>query len=273
MVEDDAATRFAPDHWVRSGAAELAVTVRGAGIPLLALHAGVCDRRSWQWCAPVWEEAGLRTVAYDRRGFGHTRYSAEAYDSLADLRAVAEAMQAAPAVVVGSSLGGGLAVDLALAHPDEVLALILVGSLPSGAPGEAWEESVEESAAAAAVSAASQSGDLDRLNRLEAHYWLDGPAQPEGRVTGPPRDLMVEMNRRALTAPPPGEDTARPPAWPRLGEVRAPTLLVVGEYDETGLLPLTDMMAASLPDARVQLLDGTAHCPCSTVPTTSAASC
>lgn len=261
MTGPDAPLSDEPDLWVPHGSAELAVSVRGSGPPILALHAGVCDRRSWQWCASRWAQAGYRTISYDRRGFGETRYVPEPFDAVADCRAVTAATQAQPAVVVANSMGGSLAIDLALAHPDEVHALVLIGSLPSGAPGESWVQTPQEAAAEAAVEAASQSGDLDLVNRLEVHYWLDGPAQPEGRVTGPPRDLMLAMNRRALAATPPGDDAARPEAWPRLGEIEVPTVLVLGEFDESGLGPLTQMMAERLPAARVHQLRGTAHCP------------
>ena len=74
---------------VPSSKAELAVTTWGTtGPAVVALHPGVGDRRIWQWCAPVWAEAGLRVVAYDRRGFGETVYVAEPHDDLADLLAV-----------------------------------------------------------------------------------------------------------------------------------------------------------------------------------------
>ena len=104
----------------------------------MALHPGVGDRRIWQWCAPVWAEAGLRVVAYDRRGFGDTVYEAEPHDDLADLLAVTAATDARPAVVVGNSRGGGLALDLALAHPDHVTALVLIAPSPSGYPSDEW---------------------------------------------------------------------------------------------------------------------------------------
>ena len=237
------------------------MSVQGSGPPILALHAGVCDRRSWQWCGSRWAQAGYRTISYDRRGFGDTRYRPEPYDAVADIRAVMAATQARPAVVVGTSMGGSLALDLALAHPDEVRALVLVGSLPSGAPGESWVQTPQETAADAAIDAAVQAGDLDLVNRLEVHHWLDGPAQPQGRVTGAPRTLMLDMNGRALAATPPGADVSRPDAWSRLGGVDVPTVLVLGEYDESGLAPLTEMMAARMPDARIRRLDGTAHCP------------
>ena len=52
---------------------------------------------------------------------------------------------------------------------------------------------------------AEERGDLATVNRLEARVWLDGPAAAEGRVSGAPRDLFLEMNGRALDADDPGE--------------------------------------------------------------------
>lgn len=250
-----------PDIWVTSGQAELAVSTWGDGAPLLALHAGVCDRRSWQWCASTWAEAGYRTVAYDRRGFGSTRYQPEPHDDMADLRAVTGRTDARPAVVLGNSMGGTLAVDLALAHPDEVLALVLIGSLPSGVPVELWQQSADEAAAEARVDAAARAGDLDELNRWEVQYWLDGPAQTEGRVRGTPRDLMHDMNARALRSPSVGPTEELSAAWPHLEEITVPTLLVVGDLDEQGLAPVVEQMAGRLGDARVEHLPDSAHCP------------
>ena len=97
---------------------------------------GTGDRRIWQWCAPVWAEAGHRVVAYDRRGFGETVHVAEPHDDLADLMAVTAQSDARPAVVVGNSRGGRLALDLALAHPDHVTAL--AWALPPGLKPTSW---------------------------------------------------------------------------------------------------------------------------------------
>lgn len=66
-------------------------------------------------------------------------------------------------------MGGALAIDLALAHPDEVLALVLIGSLPSGAPSEAWAQSDAETALEAEFAAAAEDDDPERVNRLEVH--------------------------------------------------------------------------------------------------------
>ncbi len=130
MAVEDVAVQVA---MTRSGRADLAVSVWGdTGTPILALHPGVGDSRIWRWCAPAWAAAGHGVVAYDRRGFGETRYEEEPHDDIADLLAVTSATGASPAVVVANSRGGGLALDLALAHPDHVAGLVLIAPSPSG---------------------------------------------------------------------------------------------------------------------------------------------
>ena len=109
--------------------------------------------------------------------------------------------------------------------------------------------------------AADASGDTTELNRIEARYWLDGARQPEGRVTGEARELFLDMNGRALAAAPVGEAAERPPAWPHLGEVDVPTLLLLGEHDEVGMAAIAPLVVEAMPDARLQIVPGAAHCP------------
>ena len=250
-----------PVH-VRSAGADLAVHRWGhEGVPILALHPGVGDSRIWQSCGPGWADAGHRVVAYDRRGFGASRWREEPHDDLVDLRAVTQATATRPAVVVGNSRGGGLALDLALAHPAEVLGLVLIAPSPSGFPADEWPTTEAEDEQDALVEAATEAGDLDELNRLEVRYWLDGTEQPEGRVTGPARDLMIDMNSRALRAEPVGEPAAHPPVWPLLEEIDTPTLVVGGEHDLIGMAVVCTRLAERLPNARLETIADSAHCP------------
>ena len=247
---------------VSCGAAQLAVSVWGEdGSPIVALHPGVGDSRIWQSCAPVWADAGHRVVAYDRRGFGNTRYEAESHDDLADLVAVTAATEARPAMIVANSMGGGLALDLALSYPDHVASMVLIAPSPSGYIYDDWPFAAAEAEQDDLVAAAEKSGDVDLLNRLEVCYWLDGVDQPEGRVAGAARDLMIEMNGRALRAEPTGDTAERPGAWPLLGHVSAPVLVVVGEYDLPGIHLQCSELAEALPSGKLRTIEQSAHCP------------
>src|SRR4051795_9000959 len=119
-----------------SGRARLAYDVHGreGGSAVLLIHAGVNDRRSWH--AVVERLAPRhRVVAYDMRGYGETEYEREdGWSPVADARAVLDAAGLERPVVVACSMGGRTAIDLALAHPDRVGALVLIGSGVRGAP-------------------------------------------------------------------------------------------------------------------------------------------
>ncbi|MEX2100190.1 MAG: alpha/beta hydrolase, partial [Acidimicrobiia bacterium] len=155
-----------------------------------------------------------------------------------------------------------LAIDCALAHPERVRALVLVGSGVRGAPAvEGIPEEVMR--LEAAVEVADERGDVDEVNRLEAHFWLDGPTSAEGRVSGPARALFLDMNGIALAATPPGSD--RPPegllAWERLEEIEAPTLVVVGDLDAPDVIEYSRAIARRVPGAELRVIEGTAHLP------------
>jgi pimeloyl-ACP methyl ester carboxylesterase len=223
------------------------------------LHAGVTDRRSW---GPLGAALGrgVRGIAIDRRGFGVTTYDTEPFSHLDDTVAVLDSLDVGPAAVVGASMGGRLALDLALAHPGRVTALVLIGArvrgMPELAPNPPGVQALSD-----AIDAAEEAGDLDEVNRLEAHMWLDGPDAPEGRVTGPVRDLFLAMNGVALAASDPGPDQVLPPAWDRLEQVDVPTLVVVGDLDLPDVVACADVLGERLPNAEVRHLAGSAHLP------------
>lgn len=231
---------------------------RGA---LIALHAGVADRRVWRTCAPRWADAGWRVVAHDRRGFGESDWDPAPHDHVADLVAVLDERGIDRAVLLGNSMGGGVAVDTALGQPDRVSALILAGSAVTGDPPVDHVFTDAEQELEAAIVAADEAGDLHRVNELECHYWLDGPDQPEGRVSGEARELFLAMNGRALTAPDVGEWQQPPSAWPRLSEIAVPTLVVSGDLDERMVLSFADRLTDDIPGARQVRLSESAHLP------------
>ncbi|GAB3194975.1 alpha/beta hydrolase [Nocardioides hungaricus] len=245
---------------VRTGAARLAVETRGAGPPdVLLLHAGVTDQRSWAALAGRLAPSA-RCVSFDRRGYGRTEYDAQpGWSAVEDAVAVLDAVGIGRAVVVGASMGGRTAIDLALAHPDRVAALVLVGAAVRGAPEPELDGPTET--LDRALDAAAEAGDLATVNRLEARVWLDGPHQPEGRVGGAARELFLAMNEVALAAPDPGEEAVLPDAWPRLAEIAVPALVLVGEHDLRHVRGVARHLAATLPSARLVELPGVAHLP------------
>src|SRR3954449_7435985 len=201
----------------------------GAGPTIVLLHAGVCDRRCWR---EVGERlTGRDVVAYDRRGFGELPPAGAPFRHVDDLLAVLDAVSPdGPVWLVGSSMGGAVALDTALAAPGRVAGLVLIAPAVGGDP-EPDEETViaATNGLADAIDAAWTAGDLETCNRLEVHLWLDGPAGPEGRVSGPVRDLALDMNRIVLANGESGGDNLD--AASRLHEIAVPAVVACGELD------------------------------------------
>lgn len=245
-----------------SGRARLAYDSTGGegGADVLLIHAGVNDRRGWHHVIERLTPRH-RCVAYDRRGYGETTYERDdGWSPVADAVAVLDAAGLVRPVVVACSMGGQVAVDLALAHPERVAGLVLIGAAVRGAP---YPELTEGPAAAldARIEAADEAGDVDEVGRLEAWMWLDGPGAEEGRVGGPARELFLDMNGRALRAEDPGPEAELPLAWPRLGEIAVPTLILVGGLDAEEVRVVDEQAAGLIPGARLRWLDGVAHVP------------
>ena len=157
-----------------------------------------------------------------------------------------------PTWLVGNSMGGALALDAALVAPEQVAGLVLIAPAVSGAP-EGSLESLDPDTARIiqAIMAADEAGDLDAVNRHEAHLWLDGPSSPEGRVGGDARELALDMNAIALRSGAP-EDAGGSgvDAWSRLEEIRAPATIAWGELDEPDAAVVGRELERRLGDAR-----------------------
>ncbi len=209
---------------VQSGLATLAVTDRGSGAALVFLHAGVADKRSW---GEVIEALAvlkpIRSVAYDRRGFGASTWLPEPHSHVGDLIAVLDACSIESAMLVGCSQGAKVALDASLAYPERISGLVLISPAVSGAPKPpdsmfaTWSRLLMDE-----IEMAEMSDDLDSVNELEARLWLDGSVGWDNRVQGTPRDLFLDMNGIALRADDVGEcvdDTLN--AWKRLRKLEA----------------------------------------------------
>lgn len=240
------------------GGAILVGTELGEGLPVVFLHAGVCDTRMWQRQMEAVAEAGWHAIAYDRRGYGETESADEPFSHLEDLEGLLEALDIHAAVFVGCSLGGGLAIDFALRNPGQVIGLVLIGTSVTGSP---WSATEAESQIEAAEEDAYERGDLDMLNKVQAHEWLDGPRAQSGRVSGAARELFLDMNAKALSKPALNHQENPPPAWDRVGEVGAPTLLMVGDQDFTALVDRHEHLSEEMPNAFAAVLEGVAHIP------------
>lgn len=245
-----------PPHFIASGRARLAADIAGDGSPVVFLHAAVCDSRMWQaQVAAVGRTA--KAIAYDRRGFGRTAAEPEDFSAVADLMAVLDATAGdRPAILVGCSAGGRIAIDAALLHPRRIRALALIAPSISGAPDPVYPPDI-----AALVTRSREieaAGDPALIGAMKARLWLDGPVADEGRVGGAVRHLFLEMNAGIRPA---GMDRDAAPAHDRLDAIAVPSLVIQGDQDFPHIQVRSRYVAASIPGAIHQPFAGVAHLP------------
>ena len=236
----------------------------GTGVPLLLLHGFTGRGSGWGAHATAFVRR-FRVIVVDLPGHGRTgtpedprRASVER--SADDLAAILDRFAAAPAHVLGYSLGARIALRLAVAHPRSVRRLVL--------------ESPSAGIADAAARRTRAADDEARARRLERDgidafvaEWEREPvfashaSMPPGRI--------ARLHAARLRNRPDGLATslrgagqgAMEPLHDRLREVTAPTLVIAGALDPAGRTPSRPTIAAAIPNARLEIVDGAGHTP------------
>lgn len=245
--------------------ARIAYEIAGEGHPLTLIHAGIADMRMWDDQFAHFA-AHYRTLRYDIRGFGGSPMPPGPWTMREDLRALLDHLGVARTHLIGVSMGGGIALDFALDYPERVAALVLVAAGVGGTTSSEWLR-----ARYAAIDERIEAGDLDGANELELRLWVDGEGRAPEETDAGVRERVREMNAAVLTAEASGEqgesvNRLDPPAVGRLGEVAAPTLIIVGTRDIPDMGERAELLATTIPDARLETLPGVAHLPPMEVP-------
>ncbi|MEH0983810.1 alpha/beta fold hydrolase [Micromonospora sp. CPCC 205556] len=227
--------------------ARLAYDERGAGSPVVLLHAGIADRRMWREQLPQLAERH-RVIAVDLRGYGDSELPSTPFAHHDDVVALLDALDIERAALVGCSFGGAVAVDTALTHPDRVSALALLGTAVSG---HEWSEETEELWERLVGEVDPE--DFTASAAGEVRFWVVGPGRRPEDVDGELIAFAEAMDQRALAAELAlsAVDVADldPPAIERLGELRMPVLVTAGAADVPDITRLADRIAAEAPGA------------------------
>jgi pimeloyl-ACP methyl ester carboxylesterase/creatinine amidohydrolase/Fe(II)-dependent formamide hydrolase-like protein len=247
--DEEAHHGFAPVNGTR-----LFYEVRSTGPAVVLIHGGQLDCRMWGDQLNPFSRR-YRVIRYDVRGYGGSRRPDVPYSDADDLAALLHYLEIDKAHLVGLSLGGRIAVDFALAHPTLIRSLTLAGPGLSGydPPGGAesdlrmWEiiktardAGPEQATAlwlkdpfmAPAMEQARLAPLLRRIARENAHCWLENPV---------------------LQRPP------KPAAATRLGEIKVPTLLVIGDRDVPGIRATVEALERGIQGAKKVSIPGAGH--------------
>jgi pimeloyl-ACP methyl ester carboxylesterase len=242
---------------VDAGGTELYYERAGSGEPLLLIQGMSATRLAWGPELRGELEPSFETIVFDNRGMGSSGRAElpfEVADMAADTAALLDALEIESAHVVGISMGGMIAQELALAHPERLRSLTL-GCTYCGGPGSGLMP--EENARKLMEGLASG----DREKAIRASYEVNlSPAfrADEGRYAAfhematrvPAAKQTIELQVQAIF----GHDTSG-----RLGGISVPTLIVHGTVD--GVLPFAngELIASLMPAARFEALEDVGH--------------
>jgi esterase len=218
----------------------------GAGEPILGVHGAGSSAALWEGAVPEPAKRG-RTILYDRRGsFRSERpepYATNVHEQADDAAALIDALGAVPAVVIGRSYGGAIAVDLALRYPDRVRAqALLEGDVPAVSPTAAreWAELEEQ-----LVADPSRAAEELMTVVMGDGGWERLPAEVREILSGNGPALVAELRGGY-------PDVTRA----QLATIEQPTLFVGAAESALDYRETADALAAALPAIRVEWVEG-----------------
>jgi pimeloyl-ACP methyl ester carboxylesterase len=246
---DFAGRGFAPVEGTR-----LCYEVKGAGPALVLIHGGQMDSRMWDDQFVVLAKQ-FTVIRYDVRGYGGSFQPDRLYSDADDLAALLDYLKVQKAHLVGLSLGGRVSVDFAVAHPKRVSSLTLVGPGLAGyeppnaeetdlrmwallktarddGPEKVTEAWLKDPYMAPAMEQARLAPRLRRLSRENAHCWLRNP--------------ILQRSPRPLAAK-------------RLDQIKAPTLLVLGDRDLPQVKATIETLEKGVTGSKKVVIKGAGH--------------
>ncbi len=229
----------------------------GHGPQLLFIHGWGMHGGFWNACAQDLRH-NFTTTLLDLPGHGYSPYASKAF-SLAALTSGAARLIRERTTLIGWSLGGMIALELARRFPHQVARLILVGGTPRFRAAPDWSHAMSEDSFASFAKLVERDSRraLQRFLALQAHGSLD------------PRGATRRLQTLLASRP-----TARSPALreslallrdtdlrPTLAHVGCPTLLIHGKRDAIIPCQAAETCGRQLPDTRIRLFDGAGHAP------------
>ena len=236
----------------------------GAGQPVVLIHGWPLSHRMWEPQVPVLTAAGFRTVAYDRRGFGHSGFPSGGYDYdtlAADLNDLLTELDLRDAILVGFSMGGGeVARYLSRYGTERVAKAVLVSSVtpflgqtadnPDGVPQHVFEGMLKDMT-------------TDRAAFLQA---FNKAFFNDGLLTHPVSQGHLDYAFQIAVMAQPLATVECAKAFggtdfrPDMAAFTVPTLIVHGDADQIVPIEASGARAAKMvPSARYEVLSGAPH--------------
>lgn len=239
--------------------------VQGAGDFLLMINGIGAARDSW--ALQIGDLSGaFRCITFDNRGVGESEQTDGPYSTrqlAEDAARLLRSLGVKRAHVMGVSMGGAIAQELAINHPDLVDRLVIVCSwaacdrylercfvimkemaLSEGPKGPGWSKAVQRFLSLIAFAERVFSDSPESIDAIEDAVAAAVAAGREQRYSG-----FVAQADACLA-----HDTRD-----RLAKIAAPTLILAGDADAFTPLPLSEALVAGIPNAMLEIMHGSGH--------------
>ena len=235
---------------IRVNGVSLYYEEHGAGEPIVGIHGTGSSAAFWSDAAAELATLG-RTILYDRRGFSRSERPEplvmDVHRHTDDAAALIDALAAAPAIVIGRSQGGEIAVDLALRYPDRVRALALLegGGLSLSEALRRWLVDLDEQVYTAADADMSTVAETMVSGVLGDGAWEQFPEEARQIFTANGPAIVAEHRGGLLDVTP-----------EQLATITRPTLLIGAKDSAPAFAEATNLVAAAMSSARVEWVEG-----------------
>lgn len=231
---------------------------QGTGPAVLLIHGHTSDRRTWDPVVPALLDAELRIVRPDLRGHGRSTRPDIGYHlshHAADMAAVLDGAGVGSAAVVGHSIGGGVALEMAVTLADRVESLVLISPVMPDRPFEpVFMENLRE------VARVVRS---EGVQAAMSGPWLSSPIFEHSFSKPGVREAVTDILRDF-----PGAEylaTQRDRVereWSvpnRLSEIGVSAAVIAGDHETPGFRAYAEEAAAGIPNARLELFENCGH--------------
>lgn len=237
---------------------DLYYEVYGYGAAILGIHGTPSSAQLWVDAAKELGTRG-RCIIYDRRGFGRSERpdpfeTVDLRDHVADAATLLDTLSATPAVVIGRSTGGEIALDLAHRFPEKVRALVLLEPAVFAVDPEAsaWAQRIRLRVLQATAGDPSLASEAVFREALGDRFWESLPEELKGLFAEASPAVLAEIRGQGL-------DFSEDPldlSGEELAKVRPRTLVVASEDSPEVFRRVVDRLAGALPRARSVLVPG-----------------
>lgn len=231
----------------------------GKGNTIILIHAFFVDRRIWENQFSFLAGKGHHVVMYDVRGRGKSDVPRSEYSDSLDLKKLMDHLKIDSASIIGVSSGGRIAIDFALQFPGKVESLVLINSMvhgysPSGYDEEkAWEEIYESDRKRDALFKSGKFREAVAANvEARGSGMTDSTKERLMEIAIDNYHVLKGFDRKFQKSP-------EPPAFERLQDIAAPTLVISGGKDFKGYRILSEIIGSRIRGSKMAFMENAGH--------------